>query len=331
LHRNKVAILVVNWKSSGLLVHCLECIGRQKCKPLDVLVLDNDSEDPIPERLQFRFPSVKFIKSETNIGFAAANNLLCQYASDCEWIATVNPDAFLEPDWLSKMLFAAETYPEYSFFASHLVKAANHEIIDGEGDAMHACGKAWQQGHGQSISRSALRPREVFSPCAAAAFYRRNALEMVGGFDEDFFCYFEDVELGFRLRLAGHRCLFVPDAVAYHVGSASTGGPHSDFAIYHGHRNLVWTYVKNMPGNLFWLLLPSHIVLNLITIIWFSIKGRGTIILKAKWDAILGVPRMWKKRRDIQKNRHVPICDIWRALNKRILPLLSQLLWKRCP
>jgi len=318
--KKSVAILIVNFESTSLLARCLECIVRQESMSADVVVLDNGDDDPIPQEFHSRFPSVQFHKSESNIGFAAGNNLLLRKTAGCEWIALVNPDAFLEPDWLSKMLSAAIAHPEYSFFASRLVQAGNHEILDGEGDTMHACGLAWRQGHGQSITQGATEPREIFSPCAAAALYRRDVLEAVGGFDEDFFCYFEDVDLGFRLRLAGHRCLLVPDAVVYHVGSATTGGQRGDFAVYHGHRNLVWTYVKNMPGALFWMLLPAHIVLNLVTIIWFSLQGQGAVILKAKWDALCGIPRMWKKRRDIQRNRSASLGEIWQVLDKGFLP-----------
>ena len=317
--KSNVAILIVNWKSSTLLLHCLECIFKQESLTPQIFVLDNGDEDPVPEDYFSRFPSVQFHKSEKNIGFAAGNNLLLRKTADCEWIALVNPDAFLAPDWLNKMLTAANTHPEYSFFASRLVQAANHEILDGDGDTMHISGLAWREGHGQTISHDAVEPREVFSPCAAAALYRRDVFESAGGFDEDFFCYFEDVDLGFRLRLAGHHCLLVPDAVAYHVGSATTGGRHGDFAVYHGHRNLVWTYVKNMPGVLFWLILPMHVVLNLITIVWFSLYGQGIVILKAKWDALCGIPRMWRKRRDIQKNRTASDSEIWKVLDKRFL------------
>jgi GT2 family glycosyltransferase len=142
----------------------------------------------------------------------------------------------------------------------------------------------------------------------------------VGGFDEDFFCYAEDVDLGFRLRLAGHRCLLVPDAVVRHVGSATTGGQKSDFAVYHGHRNLVWTYMKNMPGALFWLFLPLHILLNLVTVLWFSLRGQGRVIMRAKRDALCDLPRMWRKRREIQRARRAPVGEIWRALDKRLWP-----------
>ena len=143
-------------------------------------------------------------------------------------------------------------------------------------------------------------------------------MSAVGGFDEDFFCYLEDVDLGFRLRLAGHRCMLVPDAVAHHIGSATTGGQHSDFAIYHGHRNLVWTFIKNMPGALFWLFLPWHLVMNLASIVWFSLGGHGRVILRAKLDALKGIPKMWRKRREVRRRR-ASLGDIWRVIDKRIV------------
>ena len=159
--------------------------------------------------------------------------------------------------------------------------------------------------------------REVFSPCAAAAMYRRDVFLSAGSFDEDFFCYLEDIDLGFRLRLEGHRCLLVPSAVVAHVGSVTSGGKQSDFAVYHGHRNLVWTYVKNMPGWLFWVCLPLHLAMNFVTVLMYTWQGKGRVILRAKRDALLGLPKMWQKRREIQKHRIVSISDIWRMLDKR--------------
>jgi len=129
----------------------------------------------------------------------------------------------------------------------------------------------------------------------------------------------EDVDLGFRLRLVGYRCLYVPQSVVYHVGSGTTGGQHSDFAMYHGHRNLVWTFVKNMPGILFWMLLPLHVSLNLASIIWFALRGRGGVIWRAKRDALLGLPKMWRKRQYIQKTRVASIGEVWRQLDKRMI------------
>lgn len=319
-----IAILIVNWKSSSWLLRCLEHIAEQEASAPDVFVLDNDAEEPIPENDKARFPSVHFVQSKNNIGFAAGNNLLFRETTGSEWIALVNPDAFLEAGWLSKMLSAAKAHPEFSCFACRLVQESHHEVLDGAGDVYHVSGRVWRDGHGRAAFPGDTLPREVFSPCAAAALYRREAFEAVGGFDEDFFCYFEDIDLGFRLRLAGHRCLLVPDAVAYHVGSATTGGQQSDFAVYHGHRNMVWTFVKNMPGILFWIFLPLHICLNLFAVLWFCLRGQGRVILRSKRDALGGIPRMWKKRRDIQNHRKVSVRDIWRVLDKSIRRALSK-------
>ncbi len=120
-----------------------------------------------------------------------------------------------------------------------------------------------------------------------------------GGLDEDFFCYGEDVDLGFRLQLFGYKCVYVADAVAHHHGSAVTGD-RSDFSTYHGQRNLVWVYVKNMPPLLFWPLLPYHLVLNLVALFACALRGQGRMVLKAKFDALRGLPRIWQKRRAIQ-------------------------------
>ena len=128
------------------------------------------------------------------------------------------------------------------------------------------------------------------------------------------------MDLGFRLRLAGYRAMLVPDAIVYHVGSASTGGQHSDFCVYHGHRNLVWAFIKNMPGVLFWLLLPLHLLLNIITIGYFLIIGKGKVILQAKFDALMGLPKMWRKRKRIQSQRAASITQVWKVLDRNVFP-----------
>ncbi len=128
-------------------------------------------------------------------------------------------------------------------------------------------------------------------------------------------CYGEDVDLGFRLRLAGWKAMLVPDAVVRHVGSASSGGQRSEFASYHGHRNMVWVYVKNMPGFLFWLFLPLHILANLASMIVLTLRGQGKVAWRAKRDAIKGLPKIWKKRKAIQSKRVASIWDILRVLS----------------
>lgn len=314
-------MVIINWNGKLFLEQCLSALLEQTTTLHEIILLDNASTDKSVE-IARQFPAVRVIALEQNTGFARGNNLAIAAASkESEWVALINPDAFAEPRWLEVLLAAAESNPEFDVFASKLVNAADSTSLDGAGDACHMSGLVWRTAHGTPVSAMGDRDCEVFAPCAAAALYRRSVFEKVGGFDEDFFCYVEDVDLGFRLRLAGSRCLYVPHSVAHHVGSGTTGGQHSDFSVYHGHRNLVWMFVKDMPGLLFWLFLPLHVMLNLVSIFWFALRGQGGVILRAKRDALLGLPKMWRKRRQIQKARLASISDIWRVLDKRLLPI----------
>ena len=317
----KVSVVIVNWNGEQFLERCLTALLAQTVTPYEIILVDNASTDGSLE-IVGRFPSVRLMALNENTGFARGNNLAIEAASkESEWIALINPDAFAAPRWLETLLAAAESKPGFDVFGSKLVNAADSTLLDGTGDACHISGLVWRTAHGVPVSHLGESECEIFSPCAAAALYRRSALLEVGGFDEDFFCYVEDVDLGFRLRLAGYRCLYVPKSVVHHVGSGTTGGKNSDFSVYHGHRNLVWTFVKDMPGLLFWLLLPLHVVLNLASIIWFAFRGQGGVVWRAKRDALLGLPKMWRKRQQVQKSRIASISDIWRVLDKRLLPI----------
>lgn len=316
----KVSVVIVNWNGEQFLERCLAALMAQTVKPREIILVDNASSDGSLAIVRC-FPDVRLMVQDHNVGFARGNNLAIKAASaESKWIALLNPDAFAEPRWLEALLLSAESHPGFDVFGSKLVNASNPMALDGAGDVYHMSGLVWRTGHGAPVPACAEKEREVFSPCAAAALYRRSALLKAGGFDEDFFCYVEDVDLGFRLRLAGCRCLYVPLSVAHHVGSGTTGGRHSDFSVYHGHRNLVWTFVKNMPEPLFWLLLPLHVTLNLVSIIWFALGGQGGVILRAKRDALLGLPKMWRKRQQIQKSRLASIGNIWGMLDKRLIP-----------
>lgn len=317
---NNISVIIVNWNGKYFLHRCLLALMNQTMKPHEIILVDNASSDESVEIVR-QFPSVRLMALDQNMGFARGNNLALEAASEeSEWIALINPDAFAEPCWLEALLAAAESNPEFDIFGSKLVNATNPAVLDGTGDAYHMSGLVWRMEHGSPVSTLVDGEREVFSPCAAAALYRCSALREVGGFDEDYFCYVEDVDIGFRLRLAGYRCLYVPRSVAYHVGSGTTGGQHSDFTTYHGHRNLVWTFIKNMPIILFWLLLPLHVTLNLVSIIWFALRGQGGVILRAKRDALLGLPKMWRKRQKIQSKRVATVNAIWRVLDKHLFP-----------
>lgn len=306
----------MNWNGGAFLNECLTRLTQQTLAPTRILVMDNGSTDGSAVSAE-RIPGVTVRKLGANLGFAAANNLAIKECGT-ELIALLNPDALPDTNWLRCLVAAAHSHPDVAFFGSRQVAYGLPTILDGIGDVYHLSGLVWRDGYKRSQNATDELPCEIFSACACAALYRRDVLTGVGGFDEDFFCYVEDIDLGFRLRLEGHTCRYVPDAIVHHVGSMSSGGQNSDFSVYHGHRNIVWTFVKNMPGALFWMLLPIHVLLNLVSVAYFSVRGQSKVIWRAKRDAVKGLPGMWRKRRKIQTGRRVVIMDVWRTLDKRL-------------
>lgn len=313
-----VTVVIVNWNGGDMLGQCVASLVKQTRRPSRILVIDNGSTDGSADRVR-HYGSVEVRSTGVNLGFAKANNMAVREC-DTQYVALLNPDAFPEIDWLERLVDAARANPDMAAFGSRQMMYGTPDILDGIGDVYHFSGLIWRDGYGRASSDTDDVEGEIFSPCAGAALYRRDVLVEIGGFDEDYFCYVEDVDLGFRLRLAGYKSMYVADSVVHHVGSASSGGHYSDFAVYHGHRNLVWAFVKNMPGVLFWILLPAHVLLNVVTLVHFALRGQGGVMLRAKRDALKGIPSAWRKRRRIQAQRRASILDIWRVLDKRLFP-----------
>jgi GT2 family glycosyltransferase len=308
-----VAVVIVNYNGGRFIERCLASLAAQTLRPRRVIVVDNASVDGSADQIQALYPALQLIRCDTNYGFAKANNIGIENALDCRWIACLNPDAFAEPDWLQSFTAAARAAPEFNFFGCKMIQADDPTRLDGTGDIYHVSGVAWRRDHCRPEREGAREDDEIFAPCAAAALYRRDILTEVGGFDESFFCYFEDVDLAFRLRLRGHKCRYIASARVHHMASAITGR-RSDFSIYHGHRNLVWTYVKNMPSPLFWLYLPLHLGLNIGAVVYFGLKGRGRPIIRAKRDALRGLRRVWSERKKVQAEKRVSAPELNRLM-----------------
>jgi len=312
-----ISLLLVNWNGSRVLPRCLDSLAAQTFQNFEILLVDNGSTDGSAEAAEAHWPGIRVFRQTENTGFAAANNLGARHARG-EWLALLNNDAFPAPDWLATLLRATEQYPEYAFFASRLLMADDPDRIDGTGDVYHVSGVVWNRQHQHPAHLADPDTHEVFSPQGAAAFIRREAFLGVGGFDESYFSYHEDIDLAFRLRLQGHRCLYVPDALVYHKGSHTTG-KGSDFAVRYGHRNWVWCWVQNMPRWLFWMYLPQHLLANLVFILYISLKGQPRAILQAKWEALLGLPRVLRRRREIQRTRKATSGQILASLERGLL------------
>lgn len=316
---SRVSIITVAYNSALYIQKCLNSLRDQTFNDFEIIFINNGLQDGSMEIVQdYRNVfDIKIIEQPQNIGFAAANNIGANLAQG-EWIILLNADAYPEPNWLEQLIKAAEDYPKYNFFSSRQVQYNMPHLLDGAGDEYHVSGLAWRRYYNYFEKEHGLEQEEVFGACAAAAMYRREDFLKMGGFDEDYFSYFEDVDLSFRLRLAGGHCLYVPQALVHHVGSASTG-KLSDFVVYHGHRNLVWTYFKDMPNILLWLYMPLHLAMNLFFIVSFIFQGKGRAILRAKWDALRGIPAVLRKRKNVQSMQTVSNREIYRFMSENIL------------
>ncbi|MBT6586243.1 MAG: glycosyltransferase family 2 protein [Gammaproteobacteria bacterium] len=311
-----VAIVIVSYNSGELLDRCLAALSEQTCKPDRILVVDNASSDPATLSLLATLDNAEVIYSDVNLGYGAAINSAAENLTDIDYLCSLNPDAFPEPRWLENLMIAALRNPEYGSFAPLMLKANLPHIIDGAGDLLHISGIPWRRYHGVQLGSVDLVEEPVFSPCAGAALYNLQTFRQVGGFDESFFMYVEDIDIGFRLQLAGHPCLFVPNAVVHHIGSATTGRT-SDFTVYHGHRNVEHNYFKNVPSLLLLLTLPLHLTAVLMSLAVFSTRGNMSAIWRAKRDALLSLPRYISNRATSKPK--VALGYIWKILDKSFI------------
>ncbi len=312
----RLTVVIPNWNGERFLSTCLSSLRRQTYRDFETVIVDNGSSDGSVEFVRRDFPELRVIPLPENRGFSGAVNAGIM-ASDAEYVALLNNDTEVDPGWLGALVRAADAYPEAGFFASKLVDFHDRNLLDGAGDALRLSGFPYRLGHGERDRGQFDRPAYVFSACAAAALYRRAMLEDVGLFDEDFVSYCEDGDLSFRAQLAGYRCLYVPDAVVYHMGSASTGGKRSATNTRLGTQNGINLLVKNLPASLVWRILPSVVAGHLYRLATTSLSPE---ILKAYLSGLAGalrlLPKMLRKRKEIQGRRRVSDGYVYQLLRE---------------
>jgi GT2 family glycosyltransferase len=298
-----VQVIVVAWNSGAHLQRCMDALAAQTFTDWEAVVWDNASTDGAVDRLRLP-PNTAVVRSGENLGFAAANNRAAE-RSGSRWIAALNPDAFPEPDWLEQLLATAERHGAEAV-ASLQLDDADPSILDGAGDSMSIFGIGWRGGYGCPRSTAPTEEAEVFSPCAAAALYRRDVWRALGGFEERFFAYFEDVDLGFRIRLRGGRTVFSPRAVVRHVGSASSRTV-SGFAERHGMRNRLWTFARDMPLWLMPVALPLHLAATVFVLVRSPDRVSRAARLAGLREGLRGIGPFLAERRAWRTERPLAI------------------------
>jgi GT2 family glycosyltransferase len=299
----RVTVVIPNWNGERFLRLCLDSLRRQTFPDFETVVVDNGSSDGSLSLVKRDFPEVQALALEKNRGFSAAVNAGIG-ASGAELVALLNNDTEQDPGWLAALVRAADEHPEVGFFSSKLVDFHDRRLLDGAGDALRLSGLPYRLGHGEVDRGQFDHPGYVFSACGAAAMYRREMLDDVGLFDEDFVSYCEDGDLSFRAQLAGYRCLYVPDALVYHMGSASTG-KRSATATRLGTRNSLSLLVKNLPISAVPHILPFFVPGQLARLLTAAVTGALRAHLEGLAGAWQYLPLMLKKRREIQGRKRV--------------------------
>jgi GT2 family glycosyltransferase len=308
-HRTDTFVIVPNWNGQDYLADCLESLEAQTYKP-SIIVVDNGSTDESLSIVEEKFPQVELIKLAQNHGFAGGVNAGIKKAlnSGAVYIALFNNDAVADPSWLEQLVGVASEKSGIGIVCGKLMQM-DKKHFDSAGEMLQTNGMPHPRGRGEQDKGQYDKGEYVFAASGGASLYRASMLEKIGLFDEDFFAYFEDVDISFRAQLAGWKVWYEPSAVAYHhIGKTSSRMP--GFIRYHSIKNFIYLYNKNMPGYLLFKYKPLFF-LQLTRMKLGSIRdGQLWEFTKAFFRTFFHILRTLAKRRAIQKSRVVSISYI---------------------
>lgn len=329
----RFSILILNWNGLELLADCLGSLTRQRFRDFEVILVDNGSSDGSAAWVRAEFPDVRLVALATNTGFCGGNNAGYRESTG-ELLLLLNNDAELHEDFLAEMSAAADRDPDFGMFAANVRMFDRRGVFDSTGLLVYPDGICRSRGWLEEDKGQYDSADEVLCPNGCAAVYRRAMIEEVGLFDEAYFAYLEDLDLGLRGQLRGWRCRYVPPALAYHKKSM-TSGYHSAFKAHLVERNRIWNAVRLLPLRLL-LLSPVWTLLRYAFQGYAAASGRGLsshfrrdysrgallrILVKAHVEAFARLPEVWQQRREIQSRRKLGAFAVYRMLRKHRLPL----------
>jgi GT2 family glycosyltransferase len=312
----RVSVVVPSWNGRRHLELLLPSLAAQRFQDFETIVVDNGSGDGTAEFLAREWPEVIVVALPENGGFAGPVNRGIERAGG-EFVALVNNDVELDPGFLEALVETLESDRAAGSIASRMVVFDDRERMDGAGDTLNWSGTAHARGRGEPVT-AWDEPAEVFSACGGAALYRRSTLDEIGGFDEDFFAYQEDVDWGFRARLAGWTCRYEPRAIAYHVGGATTERKAAAHPLVYrlNRRNGIALVLKNYPAAS--LLRHAHLVaLSIALGLAGSLRvGMFRTHVAALAEAARMLPRTLDKRRAVQSLRRIDPAELDRVVRR---------------
>ncbi len=298
-----VSIVIVNFNGRNLLESCMGSLASQTYKPLELIVADNASTDGSVEFLRERYPDTIVLDMGCNRGYAAAANAGIRRARGA-FIATLNNDTRADDDWIQKVMEIFGSDPGIGSCASRQMDFYHPDIIDSTGIVMRRGGYPTNRGHGQRFGEAFARVSEVFGAPGATAVYSRAMLDRIGLFDEDYFAYQEEWDLSFRAVLAGWKCVYIPEAVVYHMGGVTMAKRDSRRHIFLMERNRIFTLIKNYPLELLRSNWPYLAKYELDILKRFLLRFE-TAPIAARFSALRYIPAMIRKRKEVRALRRI--------------------------
>jgi GT2 family glycosyltransferase len=329
----RFSVLVLNWNGRALIGDCLASLRQQTFRDFETIVVDNGSTDGSADFIRREFPEARLVALETNTGFCGGNNAALA-ASSGDLIVLLNNDAELDAHFLEAMDAAATAETRTGMFAACVRMFDRRNVFDSTGLLVYPDGICRSRGWLEEDRGQYDEPADVLCPNGCAAVYRRAMLDEVGFFDDAYFAYLEDLDLGLRGQLRGWTCRYVPAAVAFHKKSM-TSGYHSAFKAFHVERNRIWNAAKLLPLRLL-VLSPLWTLARYAVQGYAAASGRGVssgfrrdysratllaILLRAYGSALARMPEIWRQRREIQRRRTLGMMEVYALLRRHRLPL----------
>lgn len=308
-----VSVIVLNWNGRHLLGDCLASLRQQSFRDFEVILVDNGSTDGSRDYIASEFPEVKLVCLPQNRGFCGGNNIGISVARS-EYVTLLNNDTEVAPDWLEKLYTHICADNRIAACDSKVLYSNQRHTIWSAGGEYSIAGAVYARG-GLMDDSEIQEPSDIFTAVACAAIYRKDVLDEIGLFDEDYFAGYEDVDWSFRAHLRGYRIVNVPTSRVYHKVSATHRHNSKDF-VYRGQRNVTATFIKNMPSELLWRYLPLHLLYVIGSLTYFTRIGRASSCLWAKWDLARDVSGLWRKRQKIQRLRTLSGAEIDALLSR---------------
>ena len=297
-----VSVVIPNWNGKHHLATCLDSLRQQTLPPEEVIVVDDASSDGSVEFLRESYPWVTVIARRLNGGFTSTVNAGVA-ACRGTFVALLNNDTELHPEWLARMVQTLKAHEVAGSAACKMVRFHDRSVLDGAGDFLSRAASPYTRGFGEPDDGRYSVRESIFGACAGAALYRRQVFDSVGGLDEDFIVYYDDVDLAFRAQLAGFTCVYEPAAVCYHKRGATTGSN----AIRLQERNLTAVHLKNLPGPLLLIGFPVLLFSRFRRLYRLVREGAGRPALRGTLQGLRLIPRMLAKRRQVQRSRRVSL------------------------